>query len=80
MFECVHERKKEKGCEWRRGSSVSAVVAQVSQRTVQRRGEARERERGGESERRGSLKCDSQSQGGAQIIFSTAARRNCSEL
>lgn len=64
------------------GSSVSAVVAQVSLRTVWRERE-RDRERRGGVRERGSLKCDSQSQGEgytAKIFFSTAARRNCSGL
>jgi len=49
---------------WRRGSSVSAVVAQVSLRTVWRwlAAEEGERRKRGERGKRGSLKCDSQSQ------------------
>lgn len=74
-------------CVWRRESSVSAVVAQVSLRTVWRCLQAEEWEhKRRERERRGSLKCDSHSRGGgkvdaAKIISSTAARsRKCSGL
>lgn len=61
----------------RRGSSVSAVVAQVSLRTVWRWLVAEEgkSEKRGERGRRGSLKCDSQSQGEATEPRSSAPQQ-----